>query len=247
MSLVVPAAGLAKGWLAVAACSTKSGAPALDKAVYVEQYPHGLRLTATDSYMVLTAWVPEIGHDLDPEPSADEIPYASAVAQDPYGRAGNLLAHLLRLARSKDDDSKPLDLDLVVSLNVPWQPEGSETDDLQLDGFQAMAVTIEHPNSERVQLGVYEGEWVKYRQLFAAFKMQRPMRLAITQHVAASLAKAAKVFGPATVVYQRFGGETKPVHVTFGDEPTVSGLVMPCRWDFDSGQPWGQNDEEVDR
>jgi hypothetical protein len=246
MTLTVDAATLAKGWLAVAAASSgDKERPQLSHTIFVEQYPAGLRLSATDSYVLLTTWIPDIQHELDPEPSIDEIPYATAVAQDTYGRAAGLLAHLLRLARA-DEEAKKLDLDVQVSLNVPWQPDGTAGADLQLDGFAALAVTIEHPGTERVQLTVYEGPWPNYRAMLLGFKLQRPMRLAISQRVAAEMARAAKVFGPDTVIFQRFGGEDKAVSVVFGEEPTVTGLVMPCKWDFDSNRPWGElNPDDV--
>ncbi len=236
MSVTIPAGPLARGWLSVRTASVKdAGRPQLDRSIYIEQFGQGLRLTAADSYLLLSAWVPALHHELEAAPSDDEIPYAAAVALDPYGRAAGLLGHMLALWKS--DEAKTVDLNLVVHLNVPWQPAEIPSAELQLDGFAALAVTIEHPDHERVQLEVYEGDYPDTRRLFASHKPGRPDVLALTGHMLARLGKAAKVHGDGTVVHHRFGGALKPVLVTFGEEPEVRGLAMPCAWDLARDAP----------
>jgi len=151
--ITLDAGTLARGWLAVATASkgADGSRPALHRTVYIEQFDHGFRLSATDSYILLYCWVPEKHSEFHPEPGFDEIPFASAVAIDRYGRAAGLLQHLLTL--SKSDDHKGLEC--TLHLNVEWQPEEADPADRQLDGFDALAVRIEYPDSERVQLPVY--------------------------------------------------------------------------------------------
>ncbi len=156
MSITVDAATLARGWLSVAqAAATKDrdDRPALYRTVCVEQHTHGLRLTSTDTYMILTAWIAEQHYEYDPEPGLDEVPYATAVAIDDHGRGAGLLAYLLSLTKPEDG---PKNLDVVVSLNVPWQSPDTPDDELQLEGFEALAVTMEYPDHEKVQLQVYD-------------------------------------------------------------------------------------------
>lgn len=239
MSIIVNAAQLAKGWLSVSTASaSEADRPALDRTVYIEQHTHGLRLTATDSYILLAAWVPEVDYDLEPEPSPDEIPYAVAVTRDPYGRGAGLLAHLLRLARAEEKDFGKSDLAVTVKLNVPWQSPDTATADLQLDGFTALAVTLEHPDNEKVQLTVFEGDYPHTQTLIAAHRPMRTERLALSGWVVGHLAKAAKVHGPQAIIRQTFGGKDRAIGVEFGDDPLIYGLVMPCRWDLDNDRPF---------
>jgi hypothetical protein len=232
--LTLDAGSLARGWLSVATASKNAEAnrPALHKTVHIEQFDHGFRLSATDSYILLYTWVPEKHCEFHPEPGFDEIPFASAVAYDRYGRAAGLLQHLLTL--SKSDDYKGLECNL--HLNVEWQPEDTGPADRQLDGFDALAVRIEYPDCERVQLPVYEGAYPNFGPLLD-LKPVRTDALALSQTMCTRLGKAAAPHGETTVVRCRFTGRNKPVLVTFGDDPIVAGLAMPCRWDLESNEP----------
>lgn len=246
MTITVDAAELARGWLAVAvAQGNNRSTPVLYRTVCVEQHTHGLRLTSTDSYMVLTAWIPERDWELDEPAGLDEIPYATAVAIDEYGRAAGLLAHLRKLAKSDDPDT-PKRINVEVRLNVPWQPDETAPSDMQLDGFAALAFTIEHPEHERVQLQVYEGDFPEVRRLIAGHKQQRPYVMALGTDVAGRLFKAARIHNGAPTVKCWFGGQDKPVAVAFGEDPEVSGLVMPVRWDFEANAPYASADPDGD-
>lgn len=233
--ITTSAATLARGWLSVATANSKDASlsrPALQRTVHVQQYTHGLRLTATDTYLLLQAWVPEIGYEYEPEPELDEIPFASAVAIDRYSRAGGLLQYLLQLSRS--DDHKGLET--AVHLNVPWQPDEADPADVQLDGFEALAVRIEYPDNERVQLPVYDGKFPKVAPLLGR-SASRTDGIALSQAMCARLGKAAAPHGETTLVRCRFTGRNKPVLVEFGSDPVVTGLAMPCRWDLESDVP----------
>lgn len=241
MSITVKAQDLAVAWLSVNAASVSdTGRPIFDRTIYIEQYAHGLKLTACDTYMLLTAWVPDSDHEFEPEPDDDELPTVEAVACDQYGRAAGLLGHLLRLARADKDHI--LDLDVVVSLRVPWQAENDPQD--TFEGLAALAVTLEYPDNEKVQLGVYDGSWIKYRELIAGHKGQKIDGLAISQRMASRIAKAAKVHGEECRLVLRFGGKDKAVAVTFGENTEVRGLVMPIRYDFENDRPAPVKEDE---
>jgi hypothetical protein len=232
------AGALAQGWLAVkeATGPADKGPFQFRRTVHVDQHTHGVRLAATDSMLLLTCWVPEKDYDLEPEPSLDEIPYASATVIDTYGRGSGLLAYLLRLARS--DDHKGLEV--ALRLNVPWQDEGTDAKDLQIEGFEALAATLEVPDRERLQLPVYEGDYPRWQKIVAQQKNTRTQTLSLSSIIVARLAKAARIFGDWSQVCMWFGGKDKPVQVGFGDEPSVSGLVMPCKWDFSADAPFAE-------
>lgn len=231
MSVTVDASTLARGWLSVstAAATKMEDRPALHRTVNIERHAHGLRLTSTDGYMLLTAWIPERDYDLDEVPGLDEVPVSTATAIDEYGRGAGLLSHLLRLAKPKDDEP-PKELDVLVSLNVPWQSDVPD-DEMQLEAFPALAVTIEHPEHERVQLSVYDGNFPSFKTVLADHRSQKIESIAIGQWIAQRLAKAARPHGDITPIRCAFSGKTKAISVTFGSEPEITGLVVPVRWD----------------
>ena len=231
---VLPALELSRAWRAV---STASGhdhdRPALDHTVCLEQYTQGVRLIATDTYRLLTAWVPAQTYLASEEPDLGELPHATAVAWDQWGRAKALFAYLGRQA-SKEDGER---LMCLVRLGVPWQNPDTPEPDLQFDGFEALAVDIEYPDHERLQLPVYEGAYPLWRNAVHDAAATKTGTLALSQESLAVLARAAKVYGNDSVVAMRLGGEGRPVAVELGADPSVRGLVMPCRWNFAEDAP----------
>ena len=238
--ITLDSAQLARAWLAVYQASGRSkDQPQLCQTVHLDQYPHGLRLASTDSYMLLTAWIPDAYDTLAAEPGLDEVPFGSATVIDRHGRAVSLLGYLLGL--SKDDDHKGIEVN--VSLNVPWQPDETDAADLQIDGFEALAVTLEVPDRERLQLEVYEGNYVHWQQILGRQRRTRTEALALAPDVAGRLAKAARFFEHSTLRLW-FGGRDKPIQVAFGREPEVTGLVMPCRWNYAADAPYDNPADE---
>ena len=234
--MILDAATLARGWLsAFTATSNEPARPQLHKTIFIEQHTHGVRLVATDSYMLLHTWIPERDYEFDPEPEPEEIPYATAVAIDAHGRGVGLLSHLLKLTKEKDGELKQLDV--TVRLNVEWEPDEPDQT-IRLEGFTALAVVIEHPDHERVQLEVYQGNYPTWQAVLAGVKRSRTEAIGLSAWTAGRLAKAAKVHGDETTIRHYFGGKDKPVSVSFGEEPEVSGLVMPVKWNMDTNEPW---------
>mgnify|MGYP002132855720 CR=1 FL=1 len=59
---------LARGWLSVAQASANDkDLPTLHRTIALEVFPNGLRLVATDRYILLSAWVPDLGDTDEPE------------------------------------------------------------------------------------------------------------------------------------------------------------------------------------
>jgi hypothetical protein len=229
--MILDAGWFARGWLSVwATASTNKDRPQLYRTVHVEQYPHGLRLTATDSYMLLTAWVPERDFELDPPPDVDEVPDVTAVAMDVHGRCGTLLTHLLALSEAKD--TKDIDLAFRILATT------ADREIMTFDGMAARAVICDHPDHERVQLDVFDGGVVDWRPLLTRFKPARTTNVALNPLLVGRIAKAAKLHDGAGPIKWWFGGADKAAQVEFGDSPAISGLVMPTRWDFDKDAPW---------
>ena len=211
------AARLARGW----------------RPVCIEQYAEGLRLVATDSYRLLVTWVTAQGFASAEEPPLDELPAAQAVAVDQWGRAKNLLAYMGQQAAKEENDG----LFALVRLGVPWQAPDSTKTELQFHGLNALAVDIEYPDNERLQLPVYEGPFPDWRPTLHDHRGHRTTALRLQADAIEIIGKATKPFGEECHVDLTFGGENKPVAIAFGDDPRVRGLLMPLRWDFEANAP----------
>lgn len=231
---VYDAATLARGWLSVAVASGKDTArPALDRTVSIEAYPEGLRLVATDSYVLLHAWIPAFGYELEPEPEIDEAPYATCVAMDPHGRARGFLAHVLKLAIATPDDGPPIEV--RVSLGVVEQSD--QDAEPSFAGMEATYVVLELPDEERLKLGTYEGDFPAWRRVLPGFAPHQTSTIALNPEIVGRLAKLGKLNGNRPLRWT-FGGAGQMALVeVLESEPLVTGAVMPVRWDFDRNAP----------
>lgn len=133
---------LARGWLSVALASARDNDQrSLDRTVEVEAYHEGLRVTATDGYVLLTSFVPNVDHKPSDEPDKGVAPYATAVAMDPHGRGRSLLAHVLKLAVAEAKNETGAELDVLVRLGVVDHLDEEERN--MLPGMAVHYVTLE--------------------------------------------------------------------------------------------------------
>lgn len=209
----------AKGWCSVAlAASTDEERPALYRAVSIEVYDHGVQLVATDGYMLLRSWVP-CDAEVASAPTIDEKPLTCMVAQDLNGRAANLLTWVLKETSKKD----ALPMAVVVDLGPASEPDGQA-----FDGMARQRVTVEVPGSERVELRVYEAEWVTWRALVAQFVGEQTGVVALNPDLLDRLVKLGKIHGKPLV--WTFGGHDRLALVEIRDsDPWVTGCAMPMR------------------
>lgn len=226
---------LAPAWLAVAvAASDDDSRPALYRTVSIELFPTGARLVATDSYMLLRAWVPSIDHADEPEPELDEAPVLEGVAIDPHGRGKGLLGHVLKLAAAKGA------LPQEVRLRVGEPPPDAEG---HLTGLAAPTVTLDHPDQERVILPQYEGAFPSWRKLVESFTAKSTQGIGLATDMLGRLGKLGRT-QPGPLVF-RLGGDIGVISVEMPEsEQNVCGLVMPVRWDFDRHAPAVDDDDE---
>ena len=229
---------LARGWLSVAVASADdSFRPALHRTVHIEQFDSGVRLIATDSYILLRSWVPRSDEPDAVEPDLDEVPTDKATAMDEYGRAAGLLAHLLKLNTGKDrevGDAEPIRM--VLSTPAPFTKAPS------LDGMSMRWMAIEHPRHERVELSCFDGEYPGWRAIDAGFSPVDTPVMGLSSYMVTKLAKLSKMWADFYLgVY--FGGQSKLMRlmVQDGDRrptyPAVDGFAMPVRWDFYVNRP----------
>jgi hypothetical protein len=236
---------LARGWLSVAIASGKDGySPALCKTVAVESYERGVRLVATDSYMLLHAWVPNLDHDLEPEPELDEAPRVTAVVMDPHGRAKGFLAHLLKLAHKANGEDDP-PVEVKLSLGIVTNADAAVP---SLEGLEAKWAALDHPDHERLKLPVYDGNFPSWRALYSNFEAESTDAVALSTDLIGRLGKLGK-WWPGNPLAWHFGGEHRAaaVDVLHAENP-VSGLVMPVRWNLEHNRPAEEVEaEELER
>jgi hypothetical protein len=229
---------IARGWLAVALASTSDRQlPSLNRTVHVELHATGARLVATDGYVVLHSWVPDVEHDLADEPDLDEAPMVTGTAMDPHGRAKGFLAYALKLALALERVGAGDAIDVRLRLNVA----GARGDDDRLNpglpGMEALSVVLEMPDVERVVLDSYDGRWPAWRTVLGGFRPVDASVIALDPEIVGRLAKVGKIH-PGALLGWRFGGTDKAARLdVLNAEPPVEGLVMPCRWDFDRNAP----------
>lgn len=227
-TLTFDAGWLARGWLSVAEASSKDKArPALNRTVCVEFHADGVRLVATDSYMLLTTWVPcfektSMGETPPPGPGLDEAPYSTVVAIDEDGRAKGLFAYLLGLTEAKGAP------EILVRLTEGPAPE-STGPALVFDSLAGDCLTIAADDREALILGLYDGDYPTWRPLVGRFHGAMTPTLALNPDILGRVVKMAKV-GGADHIGWAFGGTIGPARVTVEGSPPITGLVMPVRW-----------------
>lgn len=216
-----PAIPFAQAWQAVAVASGPNEAtPSLDRTILIERFPgKGVRLAATDTYILACCWVAEDGvDDLDilAPPDMDAAPDETVIACDPDGRGPVLLSYMAKLAKDQ-----PINVRLRVA-------EAARPDMPSFDGMEKRSVILEHPDAERIVLTVHEGPAVNWRKLLADQTAKATKTQTWMPDMLGRLAKIGKIVGAA--VHLDFAGSDKPAQFRCaGLRVEVSGLAMPSR------------------
>jgi hypothetical protein len=216
---------LARGWLSVAIASASDPErPALHRTVCVEQFPTGVRLVATDSYILLGAWVPTVADEFATEPGPDEAPVTTHVVMDDHRRARSLFEHVLALTTKKDADA--------IEVRLRFATDYIES---AFPGMEPGVAIIEYPGKEKLALELYEGDFPSWRKVEAGFAATKTDAIALNPDLVARLVKLGKLH--ASPLLWRFGGRDKAALVDVEGSPPIHGLAMPMRWDFALNEP----------
>lgn len=147
--MTVNAWHLARVWLSTAiAQATDESRPVLCHTTLVEVYATGLRLVSTDSFILITGWVPLSGTD-HPEPGLGRRPEQSIIVRDLDGRARSLLGYLKGITNG-EPEGKAEPVDVVLYTQEPHLPQAS------FEGLEATRVVLEH-DGWKVWLGAVQG------------------------------------------------------------------------------------------
>jgi hypothetical protein len=217
----VPSKSLAKAWRAALICTmSDTGRPVLDDAICIEYFEdHGLRLVATDSYILVHAWV-----GLDPldeymEPDLDEVPDKVFVVSDADRRGLGMLKFVEKLYRKEHDAE--------VWPKVTMTRQKEILDDQQaFEGLEAETLRLEWPDHEEVVLRLVEGlEYPKWREVEANREEEPAELMAFTSHTLGALAKLGEIHKGYSIDW-RLSGDLGVVRWTIGP---IGGLLMPAR------------------
>ena len=219
-------AAFARAWLTAAIASgSDTERPALCNTVAIEFHRTGVRLVATDSYVLLTAWVTDYEHDEDADPPRmATTPASTVVAVDPHGRMRGLMKHIRKLTKGQEAS----DVDPVpVTIRVV---QAAEPGQLSAD-LAPVSIIVEIAGRERLVLGTYEGSFPTWRPLLTRHKPEPTGRLTVTPTAFLRLGELSALYGKTAVVLT-YAGEHGPVLVDL--DPTlrayhVRGLAMPAR------------------
>jgi hypothetical protein len=235
---------LARAWLSVAnASAADKDLTTLNKTVAVEEYLHGVRLVATDRFVLLTAWVPNVDTDTHTEPTLDEAPDRTVVAADLDGRCRSLLGYVISLANREGDDYVDGDLELRVEFDARL-PAGAPGTEATLEGMEPVFTVFDVPDVEKVWVPVVQAEYPDFRPMVHGHIPESTDKISLNPEILERVAKVRKhSFGP---LQWSFGGSDKSALIDFNmSEPHVTGIVMPIRW-LDDPEPKDEAQTELD-
>jgi hypothetical protein len=234
------AATLARAWQSVALASGNDKIlPSLHRTVAIEEYVHGIRLVATDRFMLLTAWVPNVDTDTDTEPLLEEAPDRTVTAADVDHRGKSLLAYVVQLEKRE-----PFDLQCEVTFDVRL-PAGHTGTDATLEGMEPVFTVFSVPDVEKVYLPVVEATYPDWRTLLDGFVSEKTDTIGLALERLTRLGKLS-AWNPGHLAW-KFGGSERAAYVDLpSSDPHVTGIVMPVRWLTDQDPPEPPADDTAD-
>jgi hypothetical protein len=232
---------LAHAWLAVAQASgTEKLLPFLYRTVSIEEYLHGVRLTATDRYVLLTSWVPALDDDYynSKAPTVEDAPERTVVAQDPDGRARGLCGYLLSLV-NRIDPEEYVPGQVEISIDFDVQMPVGVGDDVTFEGLEPTYTVLNVPDVERVYLPIIGNTTIAgdaWRSVTHSHTPVSTVEIGLNPEFLERIGKVRKhAAGPLAWT---FGGSDKAALIEWRDsDPHISGVVMPRKLDKGEESP----------
>ena len=222
---------LAKAWLSVAVAASVEKrdrvVPQIYRTVAIEEFPTGVRLVATDRFMLLTAWVPD-NESSGRQPSVDEAPDRTVIAQDPDGRGKSLLGYLLSMAAREGEDY--IDGSLLVELTFDVRVPAGQNADQPLEGMEPWYVRLDTRDVERVYLPVVDGDFADWRSMLTGREPARIHEVHLAPERLEKLVKASRYeLGP---IRWGFSADGRAARVSWPQGHVgITGIVVPTRPD----------------
>lgn len=216
----------ARAWLQVAnASASDPDLTILDRTLALEEYLHGMRLVATDRFILLTAYVPNLDTDDGDVPEPDEAPERTVVVQDADQRAAGLLRYVQKIAkRAKLDQQPEGQLEVRVDFDVR-APVGTDPQDT-FEGMEPVFTVLTVPDMEKVYVPVIEAPYPAWRPLI----LEHTARKTSTIHLNPERLGRLGNLAPGPIAWT-FGGMHRPARLRVEEsDPLVEGVVMPTKW-----------------
>jgi hypothetical protein len=224
----------AVAWQQVAnACATDPDIPVLNRTMALEEYVHGIRLVATDRFILLTAYVPNLDTDDNDVPTPDTAPERTVIVTDTDSRAAGLFTYVRKLAKREKLESAPAGTREVRIDHDVRVPAGADITQETFEGMEPTFTVFTVPDVEKVYLPVIEAAYPDWRPLILDHSPVRTHTIHLNPDRLAALGKLY----PGPIEWQ-FGGAQKAARVTVaGSWPLVEGIVMPVRWLEEDAEP----------
>lgn len=201
-SLTFDAKTFAPAWIAASIAQCNDDVRPVLCSVQIEQFVGGLRVIATDSYMIVRAWA---ALNDKPEPSLKTKPLRTFTAHDPDKRA----AVLMRWAIKSRAELVKVDFGPDLRLSVANE------------SISLLPATI-----------VDDNDYPEWRALWDDHPPSPTDRVGINPHLMFPRLQAIhKLVGGRhdPIIFEIRGDEKKPVRWHVEHVPTVNGLLMPVR------------------
>ena len=230
----VPAHTFSKAWqIASIASSDDKLFTALYRTINVEVFANqGLRLVATDSFMLARVFVPFDMWDPN-EPDADELPDETFIVGDRDGRGLGLLRYVekqIRIMRRREDDP---DIEGALSVSVVRVESNEQT----FDGMESRGLRLEWPGREVVVCPLVDDvTFPEWRKIGVQGEPLPTDELTFSPSILRRLGKMGNVY-PGKVVKWTFNGAVGVVRFTLGE---AQGMLMPVRPDVNAEEDEGE-------
>lgn len=188
----LPGAMFARSWLAVSlASSDDEKKPAYFRAMNIEVFAEGVRLTATNGVWSAQAWVPTTER-AETEPADDVEPLHMFTVFDADWRVRDMMKFLAKLAKDPAEDVGP-----PVRLAVRPAPVTSDQTPVLGEVFEARELHVDIPDLERVTVRVLDVQsWWDWRKAMVPTpaELRDEIRLTSLSHtVLAAFGKLPKI------------------------------------------------------
>lgn len=194
------------------------------RSVAVDFYDRGIRLTASDHTVLLTAWIPVLGEEEERPLPLLTVPRQTTVALDFAQRAAALSKYAYKLAIDPDRH-EPLPIHVSIE-----DAEAETMGQLPFDDFEGELLVIDLPGMERLRLRVYGGRFPEWRSILSNFSRKRMTGTTLAPDVLKRLGTLGD-WNPGDITLES-GGLNAAIRVTIGHDPLlIEGIVMPVRWE----------------
>lgn len=215
---------LAKAWNSVAlAQSTDKDRPTLYRTTLIEQYSDGIRLIATDSFVLLKAWVPDIDNRGAVEPGQDVEPETSMVCMDRDRRIQQLMTYVMKQTADDGQDTRHTMTMVLGTMRPDTQ--------IQLSGMAQASVSFHFGSEydERIESPIFDGAFPAWKGLWYAHEPAETAMVTFGANGFLRIGKLSALWDKASIRFVL--GGVFGVCKFYVDAPDVNveGLAMPLR------------------